>query len=86
MKDNAADELHPVRPHSQNTVRRLTDGSKGVRQDIVQCLAVRQALFELRRDSLELRVAHRLVLGRQRFDLRNDRFDLLDLPLRAGAK
>ena len=45
-------------------VCRLPDGSKGVRQDIVQRLAVCQALLELRRDSLELRVAHRLVLGR----------------------
>ena len=48
MQNDAADELHRVGAHSQNTVRGLPHGGKGLRQNVVHGFAVCQTLPELR--------------------------------------
>ena len=45
MQHDAADELHAERLHAQHTVRRLPHGGKGLRQQVVQRLAVGQTLL-----------------------------------------
>ena len=62
MEDDAAHQLHPVGPEAQHPVRRLPGGGEGLRENVVQSLAVLQALFELLGLCLELGVAHGLVL------------------------
>ncbi|SCJ58179.1 Uncharacterised protein [uncultured Blautia sp.] len=47
MQHDAAHQLHPVGPHTQHPVRGLPHGGKSLRQDIVQGLAILQALLEL---------------------------------------
>ena len=42
MQHDAAHQLHPVGAHAQHTVRSLPHGGKGLRQDVVQGLAVVQ--------------------------------------------
>ena len=79
MEDDAADELHPVRPHAQHTVRCLPNGGKRLREQVVQRLAVCVALLKLRRLGLQLLVGKGLILIAQGFDLIHQRGDLLDL-------
>ena len=62
MEDDAAHQLHPVGPEAQHPVRRLPGGGEGLGENVVQSLAVLQALFELLGLCLELGVAHGLVL------------------------
>ena len=86
VQDDTADELYPVGTHAQHTPGGLTAGGKGLRQDIVQGLAVLQTLLELRGLGLELLVAERFVLILQGLDLLHQRHNRLDLPLRTGAE
>ena len=49
MQNNAADKLHSERLHTQNTPRSLSHGSKSLRENIVQRLAIGKAGLELLR-------------------------------------
>ena len=86
MQDNAADELHPVGPQAQHPVRRLPDGGKGLRQDIVQGLPLLQALLELRGLGLKLLVGELAVFVLQGLDLVGDGINGLQLPLAVGSE
>ena len=86
MQDDAADELHPVGAQAQHPVRRLPDGGKGLRQDVVQGLALPQALLELRSLGLKLFVGQGAVFLLQGLDLVGDGVDGFQLPLAVGAE
>ena len=86
MQDNAADELHPIGAQAQHPVRRLPDGGKGLRQDVVQGLALLQALLELRSLGLKLFVGEGAVFLLQSLDLVGDGVDGFQLPLAVGAE
>ena len=86
MQDNAADELHPVGPQAQHPVRRLPDGGKGLRQDIVQGLPLLQPLLELRGLGLKLLVGELAVFVLQGLDLVGDGINGLQLPLAVGSE
>ena len=86
MQHDAAHQLHPVGAHAQHAVRRLPHGGKGLRQNIVQSLAVGKALLELRRLGLKLGVGHSLVLVGHGVDLIHDGIDGFQLPGAVIAK
>ena len=77
---DAAHQLDPVGTQAQHAVRGLPDGGEGLRQDIVQRLAVLEALLELGRLCLELGVGHGLVLVGHGLNLVHDGIDGFQLP------
>ena len=86
VQDDAADELHPVGAQAQHTVGCLTAGGKGLRQQVVQGLAVFITLLQLRGLGLELGVGIALVFFLQGFDLADDGIKALDLLRHVGSK
>ena len=86
MQHDAADELHPIGAQAQHPVRRLPHGGKGLRQDVVQGLALLQALLELRSLGLKLFVGQGAVFLLQGLDLVGDGVDGFQLPLAVGAE
>ena len=81
MQHDAAHQLDGIGAHPQHTVGGLPHGGKGLRQNVVQRLAVLQTSLELRRLGLQLGVGQRLVLVLQRRDLVHDGIDALQLTL-----
>ena len=81
MQHDAAHQLDGVGAHPQHTVGGLPHGGKGLRQNVVQRLAVLQTGLELRRLGLQLGVGQRLILVLQRRDLVHDGIDALQLTL-----
>ena len=86
VQDDAADDLHRVGAHAQHPPVGLPAGGESLGQDVVQGLALLEALFEFTGLGLELVVAEGLVLLLQGQDLVHQRHDGLDLPLGAGAE
>ena len=86
MEHNAADELDAEGLHAQNAPRRLAHGRKGLRQQVVQILAVCIALLELRGLGLELLVGQGLHLRLQRLYLVNNRVYSLQLVVAVRTK
>ena len=86
MKHHAADELHPVRAHAQHPVRRLPDGGKGVRQNVLQRLPVGKALLEPRRLGLQLLIAQGAVGALHLLDFFDIGLYVPDLTLTAGSE
>ena len=86
MEHHAADELHAVGVQPQHAAGRLAHGGKRLRQDVVERFAALQTRLELRRFGLQLRVAHRLVFVRHRFDLVDDGVDALELTVAVGTE
>ena len=86
VQDDAADELHPVGAQAQHTVGCLTAGGKGLRQQVVQGLAVFITLLQLRGLGLELGIGIALVFFLQDFDLADDGIKALDLLRHVGSK
>ena len=86
MQHNTADELDGVRAHTQNPVRSLPDGGKGLGEDIVQSFTLCQAVFKF------LSLAAKGFLGKisififQRQDLVHCGLDLFQLPLGTGTE
>ena len=80
MQHNAAHQLHPVGAHTQHAVCRLPHSGKGLRQNVVQRLAVGQTLFEFRRLGLQLCIGEGLVFIAQRLDLIHNGVDGFQLP------
>ena len=80
MQHDAAHQLHPVGAHTQHTVRSLPHGGKGLRQNVIQCLAVGKALLEFRRLGLKLCIGEGLVFVAQRLDLIHNGVDGFQLP------
>ena len=80
VQHDAAHQLDPVGPQAQHPVRGLPHGGEGLRQDIVQRLAVCQALLELGGLGLELGVGQGLVLVGHGLDLVHHRINGFQLP------
>ena len=81
MQHDAAHQLHRIGAHAQHAVRRLADGGKGLRQDVVQRFAIGEALLEFRRLGLKLGVGQRLVFLLHALDLMDDGPDGFQLTL-----
>ena len=86
VQHDAAHQLHPVGPHAQHPVRGLPHGGKSLRQDIVQGLAILQALLELCGLGPQGLVAHGLVFVGHGLDLVHDGVDGFQLPGAVIAK
>ena len=80
VQHDAAHQLDPVGPQAQDPVGGLPHGGEGLRQDVVQRLAVLQALLELGGLGLELGVGQGLVLVGHGLDLIHDGINGLQLP------
>ena len=86
MQDDAADELHPIGPHLQHAPGCLAAGGEGLRQNVVQRLAIGKTLFKLRGLGLELGVGKGFILVLQCLNFGYKGHNGLDLPLGAGSK
>ena len=86
VQHNAADNLHRVGLHAQHTPVGLAADGKGLRQQVIQRLALGKALLELGGLGLQLlirQLAHLRLKGK---DLVLDRVDALELLVGEGAK
>ena len=86
VEHDAAHQLHPEDALTQHPHRRFPDGGKGLGQDVVQGLALGEALFKLRCLGGELGVGHGLVLGLHGLDPVHDGVDLLEFAVAVGSK
>ena len=86
VQGDAAGDLHREVLHAQHPPGGLAADRKGVGQDVVQRLALGQPLFQGGGLGLQLAVGHGCVGGLQVKDLLGDGVDLLQLPVREGAK
>ena len=86
VQDDAAHHLHPVGAHAQHAPGGLPAGGKGLGQDVIQGLAVCQALLELRGLGLQLGVGQGFILLFQRVHLIRNGIDGLQLPLGGGSE
>ncbi len=85
VQDGAADELHVEVPHVQHAAARFAHDRERLDEQIVERLAVRQALAEFHRLRAQLFVAERLHLRLERVDLLNERAEALQFSLVLGA-
>ena len=81
VQDDAADELHGVGAHAQHAVRCLADGGKCLGQNVVQRLAVLEALLKFHRLCLQLGIGESLILLLHCLDAVDDGPNGLDLTL-----
>ena len=72
MQGHTTDQLHIEMPQAERPVSRFTHYRKDLRKNIVQCIPVGQALFELRCFSGQLLIVQRLYVIRKGIDLFND--------------
>ncbi len=86
VEHDAAHHLDPVGAHAQHAPGGLPAGGKGLGQDVVQGLAVLQALLKLRGLGLELGVGQGLVFLLQGIHLVRNGVDGLQLPLGGSAE
>ena len=86
MQDDTTNELYRVMFHVQHTLCGLTYGGKCLRKNIVQSLAIGQALLEDAGIVAQLLIGLCLHGRAQRLDLIHDRIDHLQFPLTVGAK
>ena len=82
MQDNSADQLHPVMLHAKHAPGRLAHCREGLYQQIIQRLAVRQALFKFSCLSLQLLIRKLHHLRPEGLDLIHQRINELQLTLR----
>src|SRR5215475_1306394 len=85
MQDVAADQLHIEVPHVEDTFSGFTHHGESFDQQVVQRLAVREALFELGGSGLELFVGEGGNSGLQIVDGRDNGLDLLQFAVVLGA-
>ena len=86
MQNDSADELHAEGLHAQHAPGGLPHGGEGVRQNIVQILAVGQAVLEDGGLRLQLAVGHGLIARFQFFDFIDNRSDPFQLPVGITAE
>ena len=86
MQHDAADELYRIMLHAQYALRSLPHRGEGLRQKVIQCLAVGQPLLELRGLCLQLLIRHRRHLIMEGKDLVHLRPDHLQLSVRMRSK
>ena len=85
VQHHAADQLHVEVPHVEHAPAGLADHGERLDQQVVERLAVGDALAELDGLVAELLVGERLDLRLERADLRDARTEPLDLTLVLGA-
>ena len=81
MENDAADELDVEMPHVQNAAASLADDSEGLGQEVVDRLALGQALAELDGLATELFIREALDLRFFRIDLGDERPDAFQLAV-----
>ena len=86
MEDDAADELHPIGTHAQYPVCCLTNGSKGIGQNVVQGFTLLETTLEHVGLAFQLRLAHGMIGVAQRLNAVHNGSDGFDLPLGMGAE
>ncbi len=86
VQRDAADQLHVEMPHLQHALRRLAHDGEGLRQDLVQPLAIGHALLELRGHRGEIRIAHLLEARLERVDRVDGLAVLLEEAVVAAAE
>ena len=86
MQDNPADKLHTVMLHIQNTLCRLPDRGKCLRQKIIQRFSFSQTFFELSGLASQLFIRQLLHLRTQRLDFIYDGCDSLQFTGTVSAK
>jgi hypothetical protein len=78
MQDHAADQLHVEVAHFQRPLAGLAAHREGLRQELVERLATRDALAEFTRFGAQLVVRQLLDLRLERIDRRDGLLILLD--------
>ncbi len=86
VQHDAADELHPEGLHAQHAPGGLPGHGESLRQNVVQGLSLRQALFELVGHLPELGVFHGGKLRLQRLDFVGDGVYSLQFPVGIGSE
>src|SRR6185312_7666123 len=86
MEDHAAHQLHVEMALAQNTFRGFPHRGEGVGQNIVEGLAVGEALAERDGARRKLGVAEFLDLGLETVDLVDRPGQALDIPVVSGTK
>ena len=81
MEHDAADHLHIEMAHPQHALARLAHGGKGLGQDVVEGLALRQLAAQLIGLPGQLGVAQRLQRGLESGDLLDDLVERLDVTV-----
>ena len=79
VQHHAADQLHVEVPHVQRATTGLADDREGIREDVVERLAVGDPLPELRGSGFELIVGERLQRRFEFVDLGDERTQALQL-------
>ncbi len=85
MQNGAADQLDVEVPHVQHAAADLAHDREGLGQEVVERLAVGEALLELGGLAAKLIVRERLHRGLERVDLRDERAQLLQFTFVLGA-
>ena len=85
VQDDAADQLDVEVAHPQDAPAGLTDDGEGLRHEVVQGCALRQALLELQGPGGQRTVVQDPHRRLQRADLLDDRPDAFQLALVLGA-
>ena len=86
MENDAADQLDPEGPQPHHPVGCLPHGGEGLRENVIQCLAVFKPLFKLRGLGLKLRIGQGPIGLLQRLDFFHDGFQCPDFFFRGGTK
>ena len=86
VEDDPAHELDVEEPHADRAPERLANRGVGLEDQILERLAVLEALLELRGLSAELVVGQLLEVGLERADVRRLLGEALDAPPFAHAK
>ena len=86
VQDHAADQLHVVVAHAQHPHAGLAADGKGLGQDLVERLAVGDALLEFGGLGLQLGVGQRLHLLLKAVDLVDDLLELFEQAFVAAAE
>ena len=80
MQHHAADQLHVVMPHAQESPARLAADGKCLDQQVVERFAGGQTAAEFDRLLPQLLVGHRLILRLQGVDGLDLGLELADIP------
>ena len=86
MEHDAADDLHAVRTHAEHAVSRFANGGERLRQQLIQRLTGGETVLEFLRFGAEILVGEGAVIVLEGHDGIDQRRELFDLALGAGAE
>ena len=81
VKQDTTDHLDAERALAEDARGSLTHGGKGIRQNIIRILALREPFLQAGRCCTKLVLAHALIGRRQRIHCADDRFQPLELMI-----